>query len=86
VTCRRSVVFRFSFGTLVSSTNKTDRHDITEILLKVALNTIEQTNKLIQHFEQSNCIDWINFYAVTDQDIVFLILDSCGKMIKKKKQ
>ena len=25
---------------LVSSTNKTDRHDITEILLKVALNTI----------------------------------------------
>jgi hypothetical protein len=29
----------------VSSTNKTDRHDITEILLKVALNTIKQTNK-----------------------------------------
>jgi hypothetical protein len=25
----------------VSSTNKTDRHDITEILLKVALNTIK---------------------------------------------
>ena len=31
-------------GTLVSSTNKTDRHDITELLLKVALNTIKQTN------------------------------------------
>jgi hypothetical protein len=31
----------FSPGALVSSsTNKTDRHDITEILLKVALNTI----------------------------------------------
>jgi len=27
-------------GTPVSSTNKIDRHDITEILLKVALNTI----------------------------------------------
>ena len=27
----------------VSSTNKTDRHDITEILLKVALNTINLT-------------------------------------------
>jgi hypothetical protein len=27
----------------VSSTNKTDRHDITEILFKVALNTINQT-------------------------------------------
>jgi hypothetical protein len=25
--------------------NKTDHHDITEILLKVALNTIKQTNK-----------------------------------------
>ena len=33
----------FSSGTLVSSTNKTDRHKITEILLKVALNTINQT-------------------------------------------
>jgi hypothetical protein len=32
----------FSRGTAVSSTNKTDRHDMTEILLKVALNTIKQ--------------------------------------------
>jgi hypothetical protein len=32
----------FSPGTLVSSTNKTGRHDIIEILLKVALNTIAQ--------------------------------------------
>jgi hypothetical protein len=31
-------------GPLVSSTNKTNRHDITEILLKVALNTIKQTH------------------------------------------
>ena len=30
----------FSVGILVSSTNKTDCHDITEILLKVALRTI----------------------------------------------
>jgi hypothetical protein len=30
----------FSPGTPVSSTNKTDSHDITEILLKVALNII----------------------------------------------
>jgi hypothetical protein len=35
----------FSPGPPVSSTNKTDRHDITEILLKVALNTTKQTNK-----------------------------------------
>jgi hypothetical protein len=35
----------FSLGTPVSSTNKTDRHPITEILLKVALNTITLTNE-----------------------------------------
>ena len=34
-------------GPTVSSTNRTDRHDITEILLKMALNTIKQTNKQI---------------------------------------
>jgi hypothetical protein len=33
-------VLWFSPGTPVSPTNKTDRHDITEILFKVALNTI----------------------------------------------
>ena len=33
----------FSPSTPVSSTNKTDRHDIAEILLKVALNTITLT-------------------------------------------
>ena len=37
VTYGRSVVFSGS------SVNKTDRHDITEIVLKVALNTIIQT-------------------------------------------
>jgi hypothetical protein len=35
----------FSSGVPVSSTNKTDCHDMTEILLKVALNTINQTKK-----------------------------------------
>ena len=41
----------FSPGTLVFSTNKTDRHDITEILLKVVLNTINPppTKKSIKH-------------------------------------
>jgi hypothetical protein len=36
VSCDRAVVFP---GTPVSSINKIDRHDIAEILLKVALNT-----------------------------------------------
>jgi hypothetical protein len=33
---------RFSPGTPVSSTNKTDRRDIAEILLKVVLNTMNK--------------------------------------------
>jgi hypothetical protein len=35
----------FSLGISVSSTNKSENHDITEILLKVALNTINQPNQ-----------------------------------------
>jgi hypothetical protein len=34
-------------GPSVSSSNKADRHNIAEILLKVALNTIKQTTKTI---------------------------------------
>jgi hypothetical protein len=36
---------RFSPGSPASSSTKTCRHDMTEILLKVALDTIKQTNK-----------------------------------------
>jgi hypothetical protein len=36
----------FSPGTPASSTTKTGHHDIAEILLKVALNTINQINKM----------------------------------------
>ena len=39
----------FSPGPTVSSTNKTGHHDITEILLKVALYTIKQAN-IMQRF------------------------------------
>ena len=52
----------FSPGSLVSSTNNTDCHDITEIFLKVALNTINQTNqtyyrnKIILVIKASKCI------------------------------
>ena len=41
----REVGGLFSPGPPVSSTDKTDRHDITEILLKVVLN--RKTNKLL---------------------------------------
>ena len=40
----------FSLGPPVSSTNKTDCHDITEILLKVVLNTIKPTNQPVPVF------------------------------------
>jgi hypothetical protein len=42
--CQRHAVGQWlSLGTPVFYTNKTDSHDITEILLKVALNTITLT-------------------------------------------
>ena len=37
------ILFIISTGTPVSSTNKTDHHDIAEILLKVTLSTITLT-------------------------------------------
>jgi len=39
-----SDLWQFSPSTLISSTNKIDCHDITEILLKVSLNTIYKYN------------------------------------------
>jgi hypothetical protein len=51
----------------VSSTNKTDCHDITEILLKVVLNTINKTKPLIcplycnmSENEQGQCLVYGN--------------------------
>ena len=41
----------------VSSTNKTDCQDITEILLKVALNIIKQTNK--NKLKTGDCEKWM---------------------------
>jgi hypothetical protein len=41
----------FSPSPPVSSTNKTNLHDITGILLKVALNSIKQRNKIYLNIE-----------------------------------
>jgi hypothetical protein len=46
----------FSPGTPVSSTNKTERHDITEILLKMALNTIRPPRHPKKHVTAYVCI------------------------------
>ena len=66
VTCDRSVVFS---GMPVSSTNKTDRHNITEILLKVVLNTINlnQTSKQC-------CIGVYSIYLSTKEAVLY---DEC---------
>ena len=57
----------FSPGTPVSSTNITDRHDIAEIMLKVALNTITKSKPITiivsisssttcRHFSCRSCV------------------------------
>jgi hypothetical protein len=56
----------------VYSTNKTDRHDITEILLKVALNTIKQTKK-------QNCSNKIKQLAENFPIFFFVILKTFSR-------
>ena len=60
----------FSPGPPVSSTNKTDRHDITEILLKVALNTIKQTN----NYWTDTCIRHMSCFICS----IFEVIDDCS--------
>ena len=64
----------FSLDSRVYFTNKTDRHDITEILLKVALNTINQPTN------QPNGINSMNFHFMyllifrTELDFFFVFV------------
>ena len=53
-------------GTPVSSTNKTDYHDITEILLKVTLNIINQPTKPYAYWY----IVWPQFGCSTEQRLL----------------
>ena len=53
VTCDRSVI---SPGTQLSSTNKTNRHDISEILLKVALKTTTPNTRILLLLLSSCCL------------------------------
>jgi hypothetical protein len=54
----------FSPGTTASSTTKTGHHDIAEILLKVALNTIKQT-KSIENLNLLVRIKFLNLFLYT---------------------
>jgi hypothetical protein len=59
----------------VSSTNKTDRHDITGILLKVALNTIKQTNNqtnILIHISAIQRIFFQRCFIILHRDIIQL--------------
>jgi hypothetical protein len=60
--CCFECLFCIVYCPSVSSTNKTDRHDITEIMLKAALNTIKQTNK--------QCALTV-FICIYDNDVIF---------------
>jgi hypothetical protein len=57
----------FSSGTPVSSTNRTDRHDITEILFKVALNTITPIDIT------SVSTNLLSYFGTLLEDVVFYL-------------
>ena len=86
VTCATSVIFS---GTPVSSFNKTDRHDVAEILLKVALNTISQT-KATSYVLTICCVQlsqvrgdyfFVNICGIVNHhswEVIICFVDICG--------
>ena len=61
----------FSLCPPVSSTNKTDRHDITEILFRVALNTIKkQTNIWLWSFSSDIVL---NSWPMVSESLFFIL-------------
>jgi hypothetical protein len=70
----------FSPGIPVSSTNKTDRHDKTEILLKVALNTITLSRKQIISFQLENFFH-VNLFIVYHFATYFFLQKLDGRFL-----
>ena len=60
-------------GTLVSSTNNTERHDITEILLKVTLNTKYRQRKNVKYITDK-CELYLYLMITTYYNITHLSL------------
>ena len=63
----------FSPGTLVSSTNKTDRHEITEILLKVASHFCYNLSYNQVSCEDKNTYRSVIFFSYTGYSITYLL-------------
>jgi len=69
----------FSSAPPVSSTNKTDRHDISEILLKVALSTIKQIK---QHYTCFNFVIACRLYCF-NVDVFVWVFFLFGKKLSR---
>ena len=72
---------RFSLGTPVSSSNKTDCHGITEILLKVVLNTITLLYDLTLLFDIETEQDKLNMgFDWVIKDTFFIVASLISMM------
>ena len=71
----------FSPGTPVSATNKTDRYNITEILLKEMLNTINLSHKHPIYLKLDVCCLFLIFILIgdtlTSSNIPFGVISGC---------
>jgi hypothetical protein len=74
----------FSPGTSIPSTNKTDCHNVTYILLKVALNTINQTRFLWSMQCQNNLslLTELTYYKKKNQWYTMYIVFMCSNLIR----
>jgi len=75
----------FSPGTLVSSTNKTDHHDTTEILLKVVLSTINQTNHG-ENIPSKQTLFYSNHFNHCIKLYLIILLEKGASLIGNKNQ
>ena len=64
----------FSPGTPVSSTNKTNRHDVAELLLKVALNTMNQPNQPTNNILLKRVVSKSKVRSILLRNAVYLII------------
>jgi hypothetical protein len=60
----------FSLGTPASSTTKTGRHDIAEILLKVALNTINQIKSVVS-WRSVLLVEYMRIFSIISVDRIY---------------